>query len=106
MFVSEPGSPATYRAYVFGVPAFRFDSASLAGFFLFHGLVWASILVIGGVMLAMRRRMREEGAAALQSFAEDFLPLILLFGVSLSGLMLTASYTWMHGYAYEFVAIF
>ena len=56
-------------------------------------------------MLAMRRRMREEGAAAVQRFAEDFLPLILLFAVSLTGLMLTASYTWMKGYAYNFLAI-
>ena len=56
-------------------------------------------------MLAMRRRMREEGAAAVQRFAEDFMPLILLFAVSLTGLMLTASYTWMKGYAYTFIAI-
>ena len=56
-------------------------------------------------MLAMRRRMREEGVAAVQRFAEDFMPLILLFAVSLTGLMLTVSYTWMKGYAYTFIAI-
>jgi hypothetical protein len=56
-------------------------------------------------MLAMRRRMRDEGAAALQRFVEDFVPLLLLFAVSLTGLMLTASYTWMKGYAYTFIAI-
>jgi hypothetical protein len=56
-------------------------------------------------MLAVRRRLREEGAAVLQRFAEDFMPLILLFAVSLTGLMLTASYTWMKGYAYTFIAI-
>ena len=33
------------------------------------------------------------------------LPLLLLFAISLTGLMLTASYTWMKGYAYEFLAI-
>jgi ribosomal protein S27AE len=33
------------------------------------------------------------------------MPLVLLFAVSVTGLMLTASYTWMHGYAYEFLAI-
>jgi hypothetical protein len=58
------------------------------------------------VMLAVRRRVREEGAAAVQRFAEDFLPLFLLFAVSVTGLMLTASYTWMKGYAYTFIAIF
>ncbi len=104
-FESVAGSPSVYRLIVFGFPAFAFPSDSLLAFLLFHGLVWASFLVIAGVMLAMRRRMREEGAAALQSFSEDFLPLVLLFAVSLTGLMLTASYTWMHGYAYDFLAI-
>src|SRR5262249_9042322 len=71
----------------------------------FHGLVWVSLVVTAGVMLAMRRRMRDHGAAAVQQFAEDFLPLILLFAISTTGLMLTASYTWMRGYAYDFLAI-
>jgi hypothetical protein len=50
--------------------------------------------------------MRDEGAVAVQGFAEDFLPLILLFAVSLSGLLLTMSYTWLKGYGYEFLALF
>ena len=104
-FASEPGAPDLYRISMFGFPTFTFPSASWVGVLLFHGLVWASFLVIAGVMLAMRRRMREEGAAALQTYVEDFLPLILLFAVSLTGLMLTASYTWMEGYAYDFLAI-
>jgi hypothetical protein len=56
-------------------------------------------------MLAMQRRMAEHGAAAVQLFGEDLLPLILLFAVSVTALMLTASYTWMRGYAYDFLAI-
>jgi hypothetical protein len=104
-FESLPGNLAWYRAIVFGFPTFSFPVDSFVGFSLFHGLVWSALLVIPGVMLAMRRRMRDEGAAALQFFGEDFLPLILLFAVSLTGLMLTASYTWMKGYAYDFLAI-
>ena len=64
---------------------------SVFGFLVFHGLVWAALLVIPGVMLAMRRRMRDEGAAAVQLFAEDFLPLVLLFAISVTGLLLTGS---------------
>lgn len=99
------GDLALYEAVVFGFPAFRFPHESTIAFFLFHGLVWASFLVIAGVLLAMRRRMREGGAGALQRFAEDFMPLILLFAVSLTGLMLTASYTWMKGYGFTFISI-
>ncbi|MCC6457713.1 MAG: MFS transporter [Caldilineaceae bacterium] len=104
-FQAIPDQLEWYRAYIFGFPTFAFPVESIAGFLLFHGLVWSSFLVIAGVMLAMRRRMREEGAAAVQLFAEDFLPLILLFAVSVTGLMLTASYTWLKGYAYDFLAI-
>ena len=104
-FETLPNNLEWYRAYVFGFPTFSFPIHSIFGFVIFHGLVWASILVIGGVMLAMRRRMREHGAAALQQFGEDFLPLVFLFAISITGLMLTASYTWMKGYAYDFLAI-
>jgi hypothetical protein len=104
-FESLPDDLTVYRVFLFGFPTFAFPIDSALGFFIFHGLVWASFLVIAGVMLAMRRRMRDHGAAALQQFGEDFMPLILLFAISVSGLLLTASYTWMKGYAYDFLAI-
>jgi len=104
-FETLPNNFDWYRAYLFGFPTFAFPIHSIFGFLIFHGLVWSSIMVTAGVMLAMRRRMRDHGAAALQQFGEDFLPLILLFAISVTGLMLTASYTWMKGYAYDFLAI-
>ncbi len=104
-FETVPSDLDLYRAYVFGFPTSSFRVESTFAFLIFHGLVWASFLVIAGVMLAMRRRMREHGAAALQQFVEDFMPLIMLFAISMTGLMLVASYTWMKGYAYDFLAI-
>jgi hypothetical protein len=104
-FATEPGDWESYRVHVFGVPTVAFPIHSLPAFLLFHGLVWSSVLVIVGVLVALRRRLRDQGAAALQQFGEDLLPLLMLFAISVTGLMLTASYTWMKGYAYDFLAI-
>jgi hypothetical protein len=104
-FETVPGQPGTYRTFLFGVGAGTFDVRSAIAFIVFHMLVWASFLVIAGVMLAFRRRMIDHGAAAVQQFGEDILPLVLLLAISVTGLMLTVSYTWLKGYAYSFLAI-
>jgi hypothetical protein len=104
-FESVPDDLNSYRTVVFGFPGQTFEIYSITAFMLFHGLVWSSFMVIGGVMLAMHRRMKDHGAAAVQRFGEDFLPLILLFAISITGLLLTASYTWMEGYGYDFLAL-
>lgn len=104
-FKTVPGDLDVYRTYVFGFPVQQFHVESLTAFIAFHGLVWSSFLVIAGVMLAFRRRMVDHGAVTLQQFGQDMLPLILLFAISVTGLLLTASYTWMKGYAYDFLAI-
>jgi nitrate/nitrite transporter NarK len=104
-FETVPGNLHMYRTFVFGIPVQDFPVESALAFLLFHGLVWSSFLVIAGVMLAFRRRMIDHGAVATQQFGQDILPLLLLFAISVTGLMLTASYTWMRGYAYDFLAI-
>ena len=104
-FESEGPNLEYYRVILFGFPTMAFRLESLLGALILHGLVWASFLVIAGVMLAMRRRMRDRDAATLQQFGEDFLPLILLFAISITGLMLVVSYEWMQGYGYEFLSI-
>jgi hypothetical protein len=104
-FETTPGDLSRYRVFVFGVPTVAFLHESVIGHLLFHGLVWASFLVIAGVLLALQRRLRDHGAAALQDFQEDLLPLFLLFAISVTGLMLTVSYTWLHGQGYEFLGI-
>ncbi len=104
-FETVPGNTAMYRTFVFGFAVQDFTVESWLAFIIFHGLVWASILVIIGVMIAFRRRMVDHGAVAVQQFGEDILPLLLLFAISVTGLMLTVSYTWLRGYAYDFLAI-
>ncbi len=104
-FETVPGDLHLYRTFVFGIPMQDFPVDSVVAFVIFHGLVWSAFLVIAGVMLAFRRRMIDHGAVAVQQFGQDILPLLLLFAISVTGLMLTASYTWMKGYAYDFLAI-
>ncbi len=49
--------------------------------------------------------MRDRGAMALQDFTSDFLPLLILFAISITGLALTASTLWLRGSFYGFLAI-
>jgi hypothetical protein len=104
-FRTVPGQLDVYETYVFGFPVQQFHVESLFAFAVFHGLVWASFLVTAGVLLAFRRRMIDHAAVSVQQFGHDVLPLVLLFAISVTGLMLTASYTWMRGYGYDFLAI-
>ena len=104
-FETVPGQLDMYRTFVFGFPVQDFNVESFFAFLVFHGLVWSAFLVIAGVMIAFRRRMVDHAAVSVQQFVQDVMPLLLLFAISVTGLMLTASYTWMRGYGYEFLAI-
>lgn len=104
-FESAPNDPAMYRAMVFGIPAGTFPANSLVGWITFHILDFCAVAIIVGMALAMRRRMYDKGAMSLQSFSMDFLPIIMLFAVCITGLMLTVSAIWMHGHSYSFIAL-
>lgn len=96
----------TYIIYFFGFAVRELALDSFEAWGVFHGLIIASCLVIPGVMLVMWRRMTDPGAVAVQRFGRDFLPLILLFAVSFSGLLLWVSYDFLEGYFYTALAQF
>lgn len=104
-FIAAPDVGNAYQMVVFGFPAVTFDVDSLIAQLTFHVLVISSVMVIAGGMLAMRRRMRDRDAFVLQGLSEDILPLVLLFSISVTGLMLTVDYTWLQGYGYSFLAM-
>ncbi len=83
----------------------RFRLHTFIALLLFHGLDIAAFLVLGGIALSLWRRMRDEGARAVQPFGMDFRPLILLFAISTTGLALTISQEWLGGSLYDFMAI-
>jgi NNP family nitrate/nitrite transporter-like MFS transporter len=104
-FGSAPDDQMTYVTYVFGFPVGSFRIRTVISWLLFHGLDIAAVLVLGGIALALWRRLRDRGALAVQDFASDFLPLILLFAISITGLALTASTIWLAGAFYGFLSI-
>jgi MFS transporter, NNP family, nitrate/nitrite transporter len=105
-FGTAPEDQMTYITYVFGFPVASFPLQTVVSWLIFHGLDISAVLVLAGISLSLWRRMREPGAQTLQSFGMDFLPLILLFAISVTGLMLTVSSLWMRGDFYAFLAIF
>lgn len=94
-----------YRAYLFGFPTVAVDGRSIAGWVIFHALDFTAIMVTAGCAIAIHRRLRDRGAIAMQQFALDFAPHLLLIAISVSGLMLTVSSLWLGGYMYSFIAL-
>lgn len=94
-----------YQVEFMGMPQFVFDPYSPIGFLLFNGLNISAFLVLFGVVHAMHRRVFHQGAHAVQTLENDFIPLILLFAVSITGLMITASYKLMGGAHFSFISL-
>jgi nitrate reductase gamma subunit len=104
-FTSSLTDQMTYVTYLFGFPAFTFKLHTFTAAVLFHGLDIAAVLVLIGIALSLWRRMRDEGAQAVQTLAMDFFPIILLFAISVTGLALTVSQIYLAGSFYDFIAI-
>jgi nitrate reductase gamma subunit len=104
-FRSAPEDQMVYVTYLFGFPVSSFKLRTFVSWMIFHGLDIAAVMVLAGVFLALWRRLRDRGAQAVQSFAMDFFPLILLTAISVTGLALTVSTLWLRGNFYAFLAI-
>ena len=104
-FRTAPGDQLTYVTYLFGFPAGSFHLHTAIAWTLFHGLDISAVLVLAGIALSLWRRMTDKGARALQQFGMDFLPVILLFAISVTGLALTVSQEFLRGGAYSFLSI-
>lgn len=94
-----------YVVEFMGARQMRFEPHSWIGFLFFNGLNISAVLVLGGVAIAMHRRLYDHGAQAVQSLAADLIPLFLLFSVAVTGLMLTASYKLMGGEHFSFLSL-
>ena len=103
-FTLVEGATATYQAHVFGFPVLSFPVDSFVAFNVFHALNWSSVMVLAGVAYFVRKRMTDPGLIATQTFEFDWMPLVLLAVVSLTGLGLTLDNEFLRGRAYPFMA--
>lgn len=104
-FGLKPGGINIYEIYTFGFKVMEFPLHTVVAELIFNALNWSALLVIAGVMLFMRRRLTQAGQIAIQTFEGDWLPLILLLAISLTGLGITLDYRLMAGEAHQFMAI-
>jgi hypothetical protein len=95
-----------YEAFVFGIRVFRCPLDSPLATLMFNALVVSAALVLVGIFLSLYRRGRDRGVLAVQDVSSDLVPLILLFAISSTGVLLTASTHFMNGQNYTFLSQF
>lgn len=89
-----------YQIFLSRIGTLQFDAGSIIGWLIFHALNIAALLVLAGVFIFLRRRLRDPGALAVER-SGDFLALAGLFAVSVTGLFLTVSSLWLEGRFYS-----
>ncbi|MBI4499280.1 MAG: MFS transporter [Chloroflexi bacterium] len=97
--------PDHYLFWFFGFPIFHFSIEGGLGFLIFKALDFTALLLIVGLAIAFWRRTRDVGLLTTQRFGFDLLPLVLLFAIAVTGLALTASFTWWEGRFYWFLSL-
>ena len=104
-FESDFTNPSQYLIVLFGqrLDFFTFDPRGLLGFLMMHGLNIAAILCLAGISIVLGRRIHDEAETTTQRFDNDILPLILLFAVCITGMMLTVSNMFLEGKFYYWI---
>ncbi len=94
-----------YRIWVLGFPLFSFGPYSVFGFVIYHALVFSSLLLLVGLLMAFHRRFHDVANIAVQRFGFDIVPLAMLFAIVLTGVALTADSTFFNGAYYWFISL-
>jgi hypothetical protein len=101
----EASEAQDYEMFVFRVKIMTFAPLTWWAWIIFHVLDIAAVLVIAGSGYFLWRRVRDREAASGQRLGYDFLPLVMLVAISVTGLLLTFSSALLDGAGYEFLAI-
>jgi hypothetical protein len=94
-----------YEMHVWGLRVLTFEPFTWFGWLVFHLLDVAAVLVIAGCGYFLWRRFRDREVRSEQRLGYDFVPLVALAAISVTGLLLTFSSVALGGAGYEFIAI-
>jgi len=104
-FESLPDNAEIYRVFVAGFAVEQFPVHSLRGFLHFNLLNISAVVLLAGLVLSVKLRMSDRGEFATQTFADDVFPVLLLFAVCVTGLMLTVSARFLAGSGFQFIGL-
>ena len=94
-----------YSVVGFGIDLMTVKADGIIAYLFYNALNITAFMVIGGVSMALYRRLKDMQARAEQTFVYDFLPLYLLLFVSITGLMLTFVNIFMHGWGHPVITL-
>jgi nitrate reductase gamma subunit len=104
-FESSPDNAEIYRVFFMGFAVEEFEVHSLSGFLHFNLLNISAVVLLAGLILSVKLRMSDKGEFAIQTFADDVFPVLLLFAVCVTGLMLTVSSKFLAGSGFQFIGM-
>lgn len=104
-FEPVPDNAEIYRLFFMGIALEEFAVHSLRGFLHFNLLNISAIVLLAGLALSVKLRMSDKGEFATQTFADDMIPVLLLFAVCITGLMLTVSSRLLAGSGFQFIGM-
>ncbi|HET9941903.1 MAG TPA: MFS transporter, partial [Terriglobia bacterium] len=104
-FESAPHNAEIYRVFFMGYFVEEFAVHSLSGFLHFNLLNISALILLVGLVLSVKIRMSDRGEFAIQTFADDVFPVLLLFAVCITGLMLTVSAKFLAGSGFQFIGM-
>lgn len=97
--------PETYQIIVMGVPTMKMAAHGLLAEMIYNGLNITASMVLIGVSMALARRIASKDVQVTQRAEFDLFPLYLLLAVTLSGLLLTVSYTFLQGWGHHYMTL-
>jgi nitrate reductase gamma subunit len=104
-FESMANDAEVYQVFIAGFAVEQFRVHSLLGFLHFNVLNISAVILLIGLVLSVRLRMSDKGEFALQTFADDVFPILLLFAVCVTGLMLSVSAKFLGGSGFQFIGL-